>query len=277
MSKKEKEVLLPYNIPGASKDEKVKNLWQGVTDAQGQTIIPGWYGCKRCDLCNFRQSDDIVFAEGNANADILIIGEAPGEEEDRTGRPFCGPSGKLLNQILCMLSADQGMQDLWKWWSKIPHTSTNSDEFHKKVFEWREKEFFITNVVACRPPENATPARPHIQACWERVLNIIYTVDPLLIITSGATAAAAIAQRTFEITKFRGHLHDIQIPGRTGKPVTYPMMPTLHPSFLLRKADYKDDKGDYRKTVKDFYSALRIVDHLKQQYYGTPIPERLEP
>lgn len=107
-------------------------------------------------------------------------------------------------------------------------------------------------------------------------MNTIYTVDPLIIITSGATAAATVIQKNFEVMKNRGTLHDVTLPGMTGKRVTYPMMPTLHPSYLLRKADYRDPKGDYAKTVRDFNTAFKIADHLREQYYGTPVPFRME-
>jgi uracil-DNA glycosylase family 4 len=279
MSKKDKkEVLVPLDLPGATKVEKAQALWAGTVNELGTPVTPGWYGCTRCELCNFRTSPDVVFADGSTEAKIMIIGEAPGAEEEAARLPFIGPSGKLMNQILCQLSDDVGMQELWKWYNKPGNRNAASvQDFHKKVFEWRDKEFFITNVVACRPPENGTPTRIHTQACWERVLNLIYIVDPILIIASGATAAATVAQRNFEITKYRGQLHDIEIPGRSGKMVKYPMMPTLHPSYLLRRADYKDLNGDYAKTVRDFASALKIVDRLKNQYYGTPIPERIWP
>jgi uracil-DNA glycosylase family 4 len=268
-TKKVQEEATLHSFQG-TKMERLKQLWEQY-----------WYGCSRCILHTFRRGDngepfpDIVFGDGNPDAKIMIVGEAPGAEEDVCGIPFVGPAGKLLNQILASVSDDPGIQELYKWYSSIRHTKENIDHFHEKMLEWRRQEFFITNTVACRPPDNRTPTHPEVKACWERLLNIIDIVDPWLIIASGKSAVEVLVHRQIEITKKHGEIFDVEIPGHL---TTYkkPVMATLHPSYLLRQADWKNKKGSFMQTVHDYLQAMRFVDGLKLHHLGTPIPKRLE-
>lgn len=265
--KKALEVVQLQRFTG-TKMEKLKQLYDQ------------WYGCQRCNLHAFRMNggqpyNDIVFGEGNPDAKIMIVGEGPGVEEESSGIPFVGASGRLLNQMLAATSDDPGIQELHKWYNKVRHTDANQKHFHDKVLEWRNKEFFITNVVACRPPDNRTPTHPEAKACWERLLNIIYIVDPWIIIAAGKPAIEAIAHKQIEITKKRGELFDVEIPGRI-TPYNLPVVATLHPSYLLRVADYKSKAGSFAKTLRDYLWVMRYVDGLKHRHFGTPIPIRLE-
>ncbi len=244
--------------------------------AKLQVLYDLWHGCAKCPLVDTRPGPDIVFGEGNPFARVMIIGEGPGEEEERTLVPFVGPSGQLLNQMLALISDHPEIQELSKWYDKAPRTKANTTRFHNEVLNWRNQEFFITNVVGCRPPENRQPNNVEVKACSTRVRSLIYEVDPLVIIAVGKTSLESLVHRTSEITKKRGMLHEIDIVGRVGN-VTYPVMPILHPSFLLRKADWKSPDGDYAKTVKDLYQAMRLKDELMLHYYQTPIPTRVDP
>lgn len=241
-----------------------------------QALYDRWHGCARCPLVDTRPGPDIVFGEGDPNAKVMIIGEGPGEEEERTSVPFVGPSGQLLNQMLALISDNQDIQELSKWYDKAARTKANMSKFHNTVLDWRKNEFFITNIVSCRPPENRQPNNVEIKACSSRIRSLIYEVDPLVIIAIGKTAIEALVHRTSEITKKRGQLHEIDVMGRVGK-VTYPVMPVLHPSYLLRKADWKSTDGDYAKTVKDLYQAMRLKDELMLHYHQVPIPYRVDP
>lgn len=261
-AKKEEAVPLPY--------------LEGDGDEQLQGLYGQWYACSKCPLHVERPGPDVVFGEGKAKARILLVGEAPGEEEERTGIPFHGPSGQLLNQMLALVSDDLEVQEISKWYDKAARTKENVRRFHEVVAEWRKKEFFITNVVCCRPPENRQPTNPEIKSCSERLRAIINIVDPLVIISIGKTALEALVHRVTEITQKRGQLHEIEVMGRV-MPVKYPVMPILHPSYLLRKADWKVKDGDYAKTVKDLYKAMRLKDELMLHNFGTPIPERVDP
>jgi DNA polymerase len=257
-----------YNFPGTTKQEKLDQL---------QTL---WGACKRCFLGELRDQvgGGLIFGEGNPDAHVLIIGEAPGDEEEKHGSPFIGPAGKMLNQILAVTSDDPEIQYLADWYAKQPRAGKKGDEageeFHDRVWQWRTREFYITNVVSCRPPENRPPTPPETKACWERLWNIIYIVDPLLIIACGNAAMTALTQKSsVQITKTRGQLFDVTMPGKL-RDLTYPVMPVHHPSFLLRTADWRLKDGNYAKTVADWRKAMMLVDFLRQQHFGTPIPTR---
>lgn len=254
--------------------------FQGTKMEQLKQLYDQWYGCQRCVLHTFRSGDDeenkeIVFGEGNPNAKVMIVGEAPGAEEAECGVPFVGAAGKLLNQILATTSSDPGIQELYKWYHGVRHTPENQDHFHSKMLEWRKEEFFITNVVACRPPENRAPTHPEAVACWERLYNTVYIVDPWLIIASGKSAIETLVRKKVEITKKRGELFDTEFKGRVA---TYrvPVIATLHPSYLLRIADYKNKTGTYVQTLRDFLWAFKYVDGLKQKLLGIQTPPRPE-
>jgi uracil-DNA glycosylase len=255
--------------------------FKGSKMEQLQQLYAQWYGCTRCVLSTFRVYNsgepfqDVCFGDGNPDSKILLVGEAPGAEEELTGIPFVGPSGKLLNTILAATSADPDIQQLFGWFNNTRHTREVEEQFHETMQAWRKKEFFTTNVVACRPPENRTPSHPEVKACWERLFNIIYIVDPWLIITFGRPAIETLVRKQVEVTKKRGSLFDVEIPGRV---VTYriPVMCCLHPSYLLRVADYKNKSGNYVKTVRDVMAALKYVDGLKYRLTGVPPPYRPE-
>lgn len=261
-------------------EELVQMPWlQGAKMDRLQEFYNQWYACRRCFLGELRSNEgrgeEIVFGDGNPDAAVLILGEAPGQEEERDLLPFIGASGQLLNQILALVSDSPDIQQLSAWYDKASRSKDNIKKFHDAVYEWRKKNFFITNVVACRPPDNRTPTGIEVKACYERVRALIYIVDPKLIITVGKTALECLLGKTAEITMKRGYVHEIEIDGRVGK-VKYPVMPTLHPSYLLRKADWKVKGGDYQKTVGDFLKAMRMIDELALRDFNIPVPYRVE-
>lgn len=258
------------------KDEEGTPLhaFQGSKQEQLQQLYNQWYACKRCELSNWREGEDVCFGSGNPDASVLFIGEAPGEEEANHSMPFIGPSGVLLNKLLAQTTDNEDIWELWKWVSKGTLTKDKEASFQEKVVEWREKEFFVTNVVACRPPENRQPTGNEAKACWERLWNIIYIVDPMIIVAVGKIALTTLLKKNAEITKVRGQIFDVEYQGRVGT-LKYPVVPVLHPSYLLRKADWKEKTGDYQKTVGDLLKALRIADTLKNKNFGTPVPKRV--
>ena len=252
----------------------------GTKQEQLNQLYDKWYGCTKCSLGELRTCNgakDIVFGEGNPDADILIVGEAPGEEEDATGVPFVGKAGQLLNQILASTAAEQEVREAHAAYSKISHSEFNLKKiraFHSYIEEWRDQYFFFTNAVACRPADNATPTSSQIKECWHRLWNIIYIIDPWLIIVCGNSALSALLRKVqTKITAVRGHIYDVEYPGRV-IPITYPILPIFHPAYLLRKADWQIPDGDYAKTVKDVRTALKAVDFLKEHYLGIKSPNR---
>ncbi len=155
-------------------------------------------GCPRCRLAETRQH--VVFGEGNPDADVLLVGEAPGENEDRTGRPFVGKAGKLLDLLL----ATAGFE--------------------------RER-VYICNVLKCRPPGNRNPQPDEVEACSPYLLRQVELVRPRVIIAFGTFAAQTLLGSDTSIGKLRGRVHEYRpTPGHDG----VPLIPTYHPAALLR-------------------------------------------
>ena len=154
--------------------------------------------CKKCELGETR--NNIVFSDGNPKtARAILIGEAPGENEDKTGMPFVGRAGKLLN------------------------------EFLEKAEISREKDLYIINTVKCRPPKNRVPTDSEKAACEEYLLKQIETIDPKIMIFCGATALKSFYPQKTAISKIRGEVLELEIGGKKRK-----CIPIFHPSYLLR-------------------------------------------
>jgi DNA polymerase len=255
------------------------HTFHGSKEEQLQSLYDQWFKCQRCGLKDFRCTDegqeieDIVFCSGNPDSGVMIVGEAPGEEEMKELVPFVGRSGKLLNQILAATAADPEVKQEYVKYQKGTRSRNAEREFHDFMFKWREKNVFITNIVSCRPPENRQPIPPEIKACNERLMNLIYIVDPIIIIASGKTAAETLVNKKLEVTMKRGELFDMKMKGKVGE-LTYPVILTLHPSYLLRKADWNVQGGDYSKTLMDFMKAFRVYDFLMEKNFGIPQPYR---
>jgi len=150
--------------------------------------------CRRCRLSEGRTH--IVFGDGDPNAELLFIGEGPGETEDQQGLPFVGRAGELLTQMI-----EKGLG--------IPRRSV-----------------YICNVVKCRPPNNRTPQSDEVAACSPFLDGQIAAVGPRVIIALGKPAASRLLGRDVPITKVRGVWHEYR---------GIPLMPTFHPAFLLRQ------------------------------------------
>ncbi|BAY60415.1 phage SPO1 DNA polymerase-like protein [Calothrix brevissima NIES-22] len=149
--------------------------------------------CHRCGLGDNRTH--AVVGRGNLKAQIMVVGEAPGQNEDETGLPFVGKSGQLLEKILASV-----------------HLST-------------EHDVYICNINKCRPPENRVPTTEEMTACLPYLLEQIRLVDPKIILLTGATAVKGLTGDKRGITKIRGQW--IEWQGRL-------CMPIFHPSYLLR-------------------------------------------
>jgi DNA polymerase len=150
--------------------------------------------CTRCRLHQGRTQ--IVFGDGNPEAELLFVGEGPGAEEDRRGLPFVGRAGELLTSMI-----EKGLG--------IPRG-----------------EVYICNIVKCRPPENRTPLADEAAACQPFLDGQIAAVRPRVIVALGRPAASLLLGRDVSITKIRGIWHDYR---------GIPLMPTFHPAFVLRQ------------------------------------------
>jgi uracil-DNA glycosylase family 4 len=150
--------------------------------------------CTRCRLAEGRTQ--IVFGDGNPDADLLFVGEGPGEQEDRQGLPFVGRAGELLTQMI-----ERGL--------RIPRSCV-----------------YICNIVKCRPPQNRTPLADEVTACRPFLDGQIDAVAPKVIVALGKPATSLLLGRDVSITRVRGTWQDYR---------GIPVMPTFHPAFVLRQ------------------------------------------
>jgi uracil-DNA glycosylase len=172
-----------------------------------------------------RTATNTVFADGNPAAPVMIIGEGPGADEDRIGRPFVGRAGQLLDKMLAAIGLDrQGV--------------------------------LITNVVYWRPPGNRTPTTAEIASCLPFVLRHIALVHPKILVLAGGTATGALLPGGQGITRLRGRWFDLEIPG-LAEPV--PTLAMFHPSFLLRTPERK------REAWRDLLALRARLDELLGQ------------
>jgi DNA polymerase len=170
------------------------------------------------DGCTLRRtSTNTVFADGVAQSRIMFIGEAPGADEDRIGRPFVGASGQLLDRMLATIGLD------------------------------RARNAYITNVLFWRPPGNRKPTEAEIAICRPFVERHIALLDPLFIVLVGGTASAALLPGSAGITKLRGRWTSIAVDGLS-RPVQAISM--YHPSFLLRSPERKRESWTDLLTIR---------------------------
>ena len=162
-------------------------------------------GCTRCSLAQGRQQ--VVFGSGPAPATWMVVGEAPGEQEDLKGVPFVGPAGQLLDQMLAAIGLD------------------------------RTSEVFVANVLKCRPPRNRDPQPDEIAQCSPWLLAQIAAVQPRIILAVGRFAAQTLLQTDTAIGRLRGAVHALPRPASAGQVADgsdIPIVVTYHPSYLLR-------------------------------------------
>ncbi|HOP03936.1 MAG TPA: uracil-DNA glycosylase [Tenuifilaceae bacterium] len=179
--------------------------------------------CSKCDLCKTR--NHVIFGEGNENAKILIIGEAPGRDEDLNGRPFIGKSGQLLDKILAACGFT------------------------------RSEHVFISNIVKCRPPDNRVPTPHEAAICMPHLQKQIELINPKILILLGATALKYMAGPNHRITRERGNWLNLQ--GRLA-------MPVYHPAALLRDPSLKRDTWEDFKKIVYKYRELVNPNHFSE-------------
>jgi uracil-DNA glycosylase family 4 len=172
-------------------------------------------GCTGCRLCQGRTN--IVPGEGNPNADLMFVGEGPGQEEDRQGRPFVGPSGELLTKMIHAIGMERS-------------------------------ECYIANVVKCRPPGNRNPAPDEAAACLDFLRAQTLLVRPKIIVLLGKVAAQTLLREEIFITRDHGVWFE-----RKG---IY-FMPTYHPAALIRDPGKKRDAWEDFKKVRDRLGMLK--------------------
>jgi DNA polymerase len=171
-----------------------------------------------CHLCDLAKSrHKTVFGEGDPHARLMFVGEGPGATEDRTGRPFVGRAGELLTRMI------------------------------ENVLHLRRDQVYIANIVKCRPPGNRVPTPTEAFACRRYLLRQIDIVRPRIVVTLGATAYRYLANDESPVGKVRGHIIHTE---------TFLLIPTYHPSFLLRNPSAKKDAWEDLLKVKELLDTI---------------------
>ena len=168
-----------------------------------------------CDCLLKKTAKNIVFSDGNAQSNIMFIGEAPGEVEDKTGLPFKGEAGKLLDRML-------------------------------NAIELNRENTYLTNIIFWRPPGNRKPTEEEIKACLPYVKKHIDIINPKILVLVGATAARAILNIHSGITQIRGKWQYIE----TKNTKKLKSIAIFHPAFLLRQPSRKREAWEDLKKIK---------------------------
>jgi uracil-DNA glycosylase len=163
--------------------------------------------CKRCKLSRTRKN--IVFGAGDPDARLVFVGESPGYEEDKSGKPFVGPAGQLLTKIIRSINLSR-------------------------------EQVYICNIIKCRPPGNRNPETDEIETCFPFLKRQLAVIKPDFICTLGTFAGQTLLDTDVQISKLRGRFHrfgDIKL------------MPTYHPAYLLRNPEKKRDVWEDMKQL----------------------------
>ncbi len=158
--------------------------------------------CTACGLCRSRKQT--VFGVGHRQARWMIVGEAPGAEEDARGEPFVGQAGRLLDNMLASVGLSRTAED-------------------------PQQAVYIANVLKCRPPGNRNPEPPEVSACEPFLMRQVALLQPALIVVMGRFAAQSLLDADASIASLRGRVHRIEVDGRS-----LPVVVTYHPAYLLR-------------------------------------------
>ncbi len=168
----------------------------------------------QCHFCQLSKTrNNVVFGEGSEDAKVVFVGEGPGATEDATGRPFVGRAGALLTKMI------------------------------ENVLEIKRREVFIANVVKCRPPNNRVPTFDEVMKCKPYLDKQLEIIAPRLVVALGATAFTHLTGEKSSISKVRGELFEMK---------NYKLIPTFHPSYLLRNPSAKKEAYADLLKIKSF-------------------------
>jgi DNA polymerase len=210
----------PLSLTGDAIGGAMQAAASATSLAELQAAMEAFEGCALK-----RTATNTVFADGVAAGRIMLIGEAPGRDEDRVGKPFVGRAGQLLDKMLASIGLD------------------------------RKANAYITNVINWRPPDNRDPSPEEAAACLPFLRRHIELADPGLIILLGAVAARHVVGISDGIMKLRGRWLEYRVGDRM-----VPLMPTLHPAYLLRQPAHKKLAWRDLQAVKDKMRTLSLPE-----------------
>ena len=197
----------PARMPSAQKIETLRVL--------DETQVRS---CTKCSLHQTRTQT--VFGQGNPDARLVFVGEAPGFEEDNQGLAFVGRAGALLSKMIVAMGLTR-------------------------------ETVYICNVLKCRPPNNRDPSADEILSCSPYLREQLSTINPEVIVSLGSPATKTLLNTAESIGRLRGRFHDYYLSGVTGDGSSIPLMPTYHPAYLLR------NEGEKRKTWDDLQLVMQ--------------------
>lgn len=204
----ENDIYIPF-LPGLQRNELFNSI-ESLYELKLRALA--------CTSCRLREGcQQVVFADGPEDAQIMFIGEGPGQDEDKQGKPFVGRAGQLLDKIL-------------------------------EAADFKREEVYISNVVKCRPPGNRLPNPDEVKACCQYLELQIKLIKPKIIVCLGSLASQTVIDPKARITKIRGRW--LQRQG-------IKIMATFHPAALLRNPDYKRPTWQDFKQIRDDYRLIK--------------------
>lgn len=225
VSKSNRFFNLPKNAVVMKKKARPKSFQASVVSAADpfDYLVTEISQCVACGLCKTRTQT--VPGDGNRKARLMIVGEAPGEQEDLQGRPFVGRAGQLLEKMLEAIGLSR-------------------------------KEVFIANVIKCRPPENRNPSPEEVESCEHFLLRQLELIQPEVIIALGKFAAQTLLKTETPISQLRGNFYPYPALKNRSLSKEILLMPSWHPAYLLRNPSAKKDSWEDLK---------KVASHLKIQ------------
>jgi uracil-DNA glycosylase family 4 len=207
----------PSTAPSAGQDLAPLAVRRPQTEAERQELEAIDGRVRACTLCVLHTfRTNAVPGEGDRAAELMFIGEGPGRDEDLQGRPFVGRAGQLLRKIIAAMT-------------------------------FREDEVYITNMVKCRPPDNRVPHHEEMEACWPYLARQIELIRPRVIVTLGKTPTDHFVPGREGMTARRGRFGDYR---------GIPVMPTFHPSYLVRNEGNRELK---RMVWEDMQKVMALL------------------
>ncbi|XHS78888.1 uracil-DNA glycosylase family protein [Burkholderiaceae bacterium UC74_6] len=213
----------PAAIPIINEAERSARA-QAIAEMDWNQLRDSVAGCRACGLCEGRKNT--VFGVGNENAEWMIIGEAPGEQEDLRGEPFVGEAGKLLDNMLRAIGLT-------------------------RAEEAPERQVFIANTLKCRPPRNRNPEPAELVQCEPYLQRQIALVQPKMILAMGRFAVQFLLRSSEAIGRLRGRVHEVN---------GIPVIVTYHPAYLLRNLPDKALAWDDLCLAVEQYESARTKD-----------------
>ena len=228
--------VVPAPAPAAPADNPLGPRPEGIERMDWPRLEAAVAACRACGLCAGRTQT--VFGVGSRRADWMVVGEAPGENEDRQGQPFVGQAGKLLDAMLAAIGLSRQVEDTPESVAASAHPAGAEGQ---KVLK---RGVYIANVLKCRPPGNRNPQPDEIAQCEPYLRRQVALVQPKIILAMGRFAVQSLLHTTEPICRLRGRVHQYQ---------GVPVIVTYHPAYLLRALPEK------AKAWQDLCLAMEVM------------------